>query len=281
MNGVVDFCRAREVCQEAIRATQEERTEATEANRALMSMLTESMQRHNVRCIEVQDNVYVKMTTPTPTRKPIKTTGEVEELISGIGGAVLPCSKGEIPAKVTEFVSSRLKMKSDTRDSPRPRVSVVTRAAASSVPVTTTPSEVRTLTGQFVESCSHRKTLRMKMRPLQKAQQESERAALQSFSEPVRLRMRKNNVDVDMRVVKCERKKKPPSRALGVRLILKMCYDAAVRVTEAGDGDFEANFRAEVMDMVRGHFNQEDKSRPEWYLRVYRTTGTRMASSAP
>ena len=71
MEQVLDFCRAREVLQRVNRGTQEERTESTEAARALMGMLKDSMIRHNVECIEIPGKQsYVKMTNPPQEETP-------------------------------------------------------------------------------------------------------------------------------------------------------------------------------------------------------------------
>ena len=53
MEPVVEFCKAREKMKQHALATHAEKLESTEAKRAIMSMLQESMVRHNVECIQL------------------------------------------------------------------------------------------------------------------------------------------------------------------------------------------------------------------------------------
>ena len=279
MESVIEFCRAREAFQQVNRGIHEERVESTEATRALMGMLKDSMVRHNVECIEIPGTgkqSYVKMTVPTRKKKPLKTEDDIIDLTRGIGGAVVETSINEIPTKVTEFIASQLRQRTDVSTPPEPKISIVSKPVKSNtVRIASIPSEVRNLTEQFVQSCSTKKILTERIRPLKMAQKQNEKIALETFSEPISVRMRKDNRDVDMRVVKCKRKERHTSKALGIRLVLTMCRDSAERVCrqqEKVNHDFETEFREELLANVRTHLQSNAVNKPEYYLKVYKLT---------
>lgn len=274
MEQVLDFCRAREVLQRVNRGTQEERKESTEAARALMGMLKDSMIRHNVECIEIPGkHSYVKMTNPPPKRKPLRTEEDVADLIRGVGDVVEAATDAEIPTRVTDFVVAQLRQRTDGTP-PEPKISIVSRPVRlNTVDLTSTHPEVRNLTEQFVQTCETKRRMSQQLKPLKNAQKQSEKTALETFTDPVCVRMRKNGKDVDLRVVKCRRKQGGASRALGIRLVLTMCRDAAEQVCSPatrGDRDFETAFRDEVLARVRTHLQTGSTKTPEYYLKVYK-----------
>lgn len=278
MESVIDFCRARETFRQANRSIHEERVESTEATRALMGMLKDSMVRHNVECIEIPGTgkQYVKMTVPTPKKKSLKTEDDIIDLIHGIGSVVVETSIDEIPTKVTEFIASQLKQMTDVSTPPEPKITIVSKPVkTNTVQIVSIPSEVRNLTEQFVQSFSTKKNLTERIRPLKVAQKQNEKIALETFSEPISVRMRKDNKDVDMRVIKCKRKERRTSKALGIRLVLTMCRDSAETVCrrqEKMNHDFETEFREELLANVRAHLQSNAVNKPEYYLKVYKLT---------
>ena len=81
-------------------------------------------------------------------------------------------------------------------------MSIVSKPGRSiSVQIALVPSEVRTLTQQFVQSVQTNKQISERLKPLKAAQKQNEQRALESFSEPVCERMRKDGKEVDMRIV--------------------------------------------------------------------------------
>ena len=277
MESVIDFCRARETFRQANRSIHEERVESTEATRALMGMLKDSMVRHNVECIEIPSTgkqSYVRMTVPTPKKKPLKTEDDIIALTNGIGIVLLETPMNEIPTKVTEFIASQLKQRTENSTPPEPKISIVSKPVTSNtVRIASTPPEVRNLTEQFVQSCCTKKNLTERMLPLKNAQKQNEQIALETFSEPISVRMRKGNKDVDMRVVKCTRKKRHTSKALGIRLVLTMCRDSAEKVCSRQpktNHNFEREFRDELLANVRNHLQSNATNKPEFYLKVYK-----------
>lgn len=277
MNGLIEFCKAREACQQLSRFVAEERAESQNATRALTDMLKDSMVRHNVECIEFSrdgERVYVRMTTPPPRHTPLKTEKDIVDLACGVGEAIVSveCSS-VVPSRVTEYIASQLKRRPKTQ-SAGAKVSIVSKPGRSiSVQLASAPPEVRTLTQQFVQSIRTNKQISERLRPLQSAQKQNEQRALETFSEPVCVRMRKDGKEVDMRIVKCARKETKVSPTFGIRTILKMCQDCAEdvcrnNVDHTNAVAFENAFCNELVLRMNAH--AQCPKPPKDYLKVYK-----------
>lgn len=281
MEPVVEFCKAREKMKQHALATHAEKLESTEAKRAIMSMLQESMVRHNVECIQlpgIGKTSFVTMTMPKAKKKPLKTEEDVLSLVHGVADVVAStASPHEIATTVTTFVVSQLKQREQEGRPPETKVAIVSRPVReNTVRLATIPAEVRHLTEQFVDNCHTSKKITESMRPLKEAWKQQEKMALATFSDPVSVRMKKNDTEVDFRIVKCQRTKRRKGPAsIGVRAVLTLCRDSVDQVCESGTSahdavSFEKEFRDALSQNVKTYIASKQECEPEYFLKMYK-----------
>ena len=257
---ILAYCRAREALRAHSATVQQERSDASEARRALSGLLSEAMARDGLRCVEVPGTLhstYVRLSAPTPRPRPITSEDAVGPLLAGVGDAVRHSPEADVPDVVARVVRDRLR--ATAGPVAPPRVSVVTKpppeavaggdAPAGVTRLTAAPAEVRALTQQYVETCHEMRRTAAGAQPLRAAQRAAERAALEGMPPSVGVRVHADGKQTDVQLVR--RRRKPRAPSLGVRAAVALCRDAARTVLGGPRDDFEARLLAEASRRVQ------------------------------
>lgn len=278
---LLEYCRSREVLKDAQRRFQGDAKDNIEARRSLAELLKESMMRHNVECIELPDaQTFVRMSTPSRRVPPLRTAEEMSDVVRGVGAAASNKTRDDIPAAVTQYVAQQIRARVQDRPPPEARLSIVTQPVRhNTVRVASTSSEVRNLTEQYVRTCHATSELRRTVKPLKDAHRQHEANVLQTFEDPVSVRMQKNGAEIDLRVVRCQRKLRTTApKPIGMRQFLSLCHDAAYVACGAADEveegaetkTFEDKFCDHLMAAVRAVQAQTPASSPQSYLKIFK-----------
>lgn len=270
-DSVVQYCMAREALRSVQAQVHNERTENADARRTLAGMLRDSMVRHNVECVGLAGDVFVRMTNPQPRSNPVRSEDDVRSVIHGVGEGMRGIHGAERPRMVMRYVAERIKARArDVAPRAEPRVCITKRPVqGNTVPAGATSNDVRQLSEQFAHACQQTRAIRDTVKPLRDAQRETEKVLIESLHEPVGVRMQRNGTAVDMRVVRCERKPRT-ARSIGIRALLAMCRDAAEDGVASDDSAFEQDFETRLLERVRAYHQTQAQSAKGSYVKVVR-----------
>jgi hypothetical protein len=275
-NPVVSYCRAREELRTRSHQTHEERIENADAKRTLSDMLTESMCRCKLNCIEIPgllSTTYLCVTTQSARHKPVNSTDDVLKVVDGVGHAVCSTPLKDIPDVVVAFVTQQLRSRrrASITEPIKHKLKVVAKPIpGKTVSISSTSNEVRQLSQQFLQVCERSKKSTNLLKPLREAQSKTEKCVLASLDDPVMVRMNKNGKEVNMRLLKCDRKKKKIGKPIGIRLLCSMCREVASRLVDGDHTDFEEQFKSELASLVKSHISRSETTRQ--YVKVLKIT---------
>lgn len=174
---VIAYCQQRERYLALHRATVDERAENTDAIRTLGGLLTESMQRNDVRCVRVATGGTVNYLRIVPARrraKKLNTTEDVLALLSGVGAEVTDVSFEELPNALARVIQERARQQGGTVP---PRVQVTSRVGIREriTEVDQASREVEQLSRQMQSSHVERDQLRKRINPVRAEMKRYER----------------------------------------------------------------------------------------------------------
>ena len=275
-SSILGYCIAREELKRKKKETQEERAENADASRVMCNMLTESMQKNNMECIEIpglEGRIFLKMDIVRPTPLSVPCDEEVEMRMKGVGEETSNIPIPDIPDRVVRFVVEKMRRGKGEREE-RKRVRIVPKQVeGKTVELTSTPNEVKQLAQQLVQTKESQKKILSDLRPLVKAEREAEKSILGTLHEPVPVRMQDKDGSINMKVIRCERKGKAGRRAIGVRTFSSMCKEAARFTCVWEPSCFEEVLKKRVVEMVREHHSNRVEEK-QFYAKVLKMKGT-------
>lgn len=256
---VLQFCKAKTELLRMERATRDDRTEQNDATRTLGGLLSESMQRHEVRCVALppagpgQPMRYVKV-TPAPQRAcAVKTDEDGLALLTDLAAHLRDVPAEALAPAVVKLVRARAKERGPPRGPPR--VSVVAKAPAKGVAeLPHAPAETRRLATDFAQAHAERQQTREALKPLRAAVKASQAVLVDRLDAPATVRMDDGKADGATRTL-CVQRVEPPSRShkppvLCLRSFLDLVREAAQRASEQRRDRFEANLRTHVVELL-------------------------------
>jgi hypothetical protein len=241
-NAVTDFCQARERLRRAEAETREQRAEQNDAQRTLSGLLGESMARHDVKCIPLQDGQYVTLPPPRRRACSVKTLEDVLPLLENLAHALPEVAEEELPAAVARLVMERARDRG-TLSTPRPRVQL--RPPTKHLAMThTLPVETRTLSQQFAGSVHECRETRRQLKPLRDAVRDCEKKAVTQMEPAAQSSSSSSTVQVHMQrprdgkhqVLHISRVERKRSTGFGVRRVCSTVRDATAHLLRQGKG---------------------------------------------
>lgn len=271
---LVNFCRARQRYQERQKQTAEERSEAMETYRSVLSLLTESMHRTDQRCIRCSDNngtFYIRLVEGRRRAMKLRNSDDVMSLIENIATSVTHVTREDLPDAISRLVESRAREKGN--DVP-PRISVVPRVGLRETIVeqADTSRELQTLTSQMTQSHVDRKRMREEMVPVNRDLRTAELKLCQTvpkgetkeLDEVVQMHTPKKDGTLATRTVSVSTVMQQKQKNIfGLRNVCKCVREAVVNVRER-DESFDIRLRAEVLKIIE----RETESSQEWKRKV-------------
>ena len=182
---ILEYCTAREALMAHRRTTKDERTEHVDAEKTLQGLLVESMQKHEITCICLGDDVgadkYLRM-VPAPKRSmKIKTKEDLLSLVANMTPHLTTVAKADVAHTVVQIFKQRAKERGPPVG--KPRILVAKRMATKSSAANITerdmlPNETKNLSLQYLEARNDLLDARQQVKPLRARQVEAEERLL-------------------------------------------------------------------------------------------------------
>lgn len=269
---VVRFCHARQRLRDTLRDTKNERQELYDAQRTVGGLLLESMTRNGVQCVAMPDNRFVRVVNQKARALRIKTVDEGLDLLSGLDAQLQGVLRENIPGEAVKFTKQRICTLSDGDDSVevRKRLQITSKQPKSYDPAML-PGEVTRLTKDYTDACSQRLDSTQTLRPLRESQRDTERALLQTMSQPVSVQQRTPDGRAVIMEIAVRREGASESRdfkGIGTRAFVKCVEEEAARMLDGPVEQFGLRLRA----ALRARLQHE---KPKAHLKVKVTNAKR------
>ena len=174
---VVELCRARETHLAAQGETSAARTELADTCRSVGSLLVDSMQRTEQRCVRyTRDDgtvCYARLVPGARRSVALRSADDVVSLLDDVAASVTHVSREDLPAAIARLVETRAR----SRGAPAPaRVRIVPRVGVREqiTEHAQAPREVQTLVTQMSDAHAERAQIRETLKPLRARVREAE-----------------------------------------------------------------------------------------------------------
>jgi len=267
---VEELCRAHTALHAETKRSKDDLSEQKEAKAALQEMSLESMQRNDLKCVQLSDKLYARLVLPQSRPRPIKCEEDARKLLEGIqlGGGVPAEERAERAVQTVQAVMR--KAAPPPPPSAKPRVSVVSTRprGETAVAIASAPAETRNLLGQLSETIRDYKQASEPLKQLRASCREAEKKVATTLQGPsLHVRVASGEKTSLLRVVKTER---PRPVTIGVRAFLAMVRQAAQALHDLPVDAFPNALKERVLSMVREELESKKKEAGTTSVKVLR-----------
>jgi hypothetical protein len=266
---VEELCKAHTALHAEAKRSKEDLNEQKEARTALQEMSMESMQKNDLKCVQLSEKLYARLVFPQARPRPIKCEEDARKLLKGFQlGGVTSEERAEHAVRTVQTVMRQTAP--PPPPSAQPRVSVVSTRprGQTAVAISSAPPETRNLLGQLSETIRDYKQSSEPLKQLRATCREAEKKVATTLQEPsVHVRVASGEKTSLLRVVKTER---PRPVTIGVRAFLAMVRQAAQALHDLPMAAFPHALEERVVSMVKDALEDKKKQAGTTSVKVLR-----------
>lgn len=262
MSPILAFCEAREAVRVAEAATKELRAEQNDAVRTVGSLLSESMTRHEVKCVGT-DSGRVRLVQSARRSMPIKTEEDALSLVDDVARHLTHVPAEALPVEVSKLVHERAKERGPPPGPPRVALVKNSSTGKNVTDVALAPRETQQLVSQYVGAHAERAQGAAQLAPLRKAKRDAERtlAPLLASQGPAIVQVLRSGNPRNVRLeTSTTTAASTTTQRLGIRMLLPLVRLAAVEAAKTREV-FDAELKAHLKRLLTDRPAVETKPR--------------------